>query len=328
MNIQGLVGTDEEKYSIDAIAEDLMLSLEIQEALIEIGTLEAPPEGVSLADRGFDDASIEALAGFQVQFLPETSEEREYGYFGSETATALVSAKPRGKGSVTLSSSKSNGTSQAGDMASRIYNYMVKKGYTVFTERQEYNFVYVEGMSPDFTLNDDAPNEFNDLRLVLEVQAEKPVIVEKWEGTTEPGGVFTRKPQNPGGAARIKFGQQRCWQVGIHKAGKPSAHAALVQTGGKVTVHRDRNKDFKRTNDNLDTGFFGINQHWGFDFPQNDIKTASAGCLVGRTKTGHTRFMEFVKQDKRYRADNKYVFYATVIAGDDLMKAENNVAGS
>ena len=26
-----------------------------------------------------------------------------------------------------------------------------------------------------------------------------------------------------------------------------------------------------RTGDKLDTGLFGINQHWGYDYPRNDI---------------------------------------------------------
>ncbi|MBD2214515.1 hypothetical protein H6G27_32375 [Nostoc linckia FACHB-104] len=82
-----------------------------------------------------------------------------------------------------------------------------------------------------------------------------------------------------------------------HQADKPTAHEALVQTGGEVSVHRDFDKNFLHTNDKIDTDFFGINQHLGFDFPQNDIKTASAGCLVGRTTAGHRQFMELVKQE-------------------------------
>ncbi|MBD2206241.1 peptidoglycan-binding protein [Calothrix sp. FACHB-1219] len=327
MNIQGFVGT-KEKYSVEAIAQDSMLAYEIQEILIEIGDLQPPSGEESLSEKGFDDVCIAALLRFQAEYLPETSTERLYGFFGTETASSLIDAKPNARAAVQLKSSKSNGKSQTGDMASRIYNYMVKKGYTVFTERQEYNIVYIEGMNVDLTLNDDRPNSFNDLRLVLEIQEGKPVILDQWEGTTEPGVRYTNTPLNPKGAARIKFGQYRAWQVGTHQAGKPTAHEALVQTGGEVNVHRDFDKNFLRTNDKIDTGFFGINQHWGFDFPQNDIKTASAGCLVGRTTAGHRQFMELVKQDKRYQADKKYTFYSTVIAGDDLMKPENDVTVS
>ncbi|MBD2342050.1 peptidoglycan-binding protein [Calothrix sp. FACHB-156] len=327
MNIQGFVGTNE-KYSVEAIAQDGMLAYEIQEILVEIGYLQPPSGEESLSEKGFDDASIAALLRFQAEYLPETSAERLYGFFSAETASSLLDTKPNARAAVQLKSSKSNGKSQTGDMASRIYNYMVKKGYTVFTERQEYNIIYIEGMNVDLTLNDDRPNYFNDLRLVLEIQEGKPVILDQWEGTTEPGVRYTNTPVNRNGAARIKFGQYRAWQVGTHQAGKPTAHEALVQTGGEVSVHRDFDKNFLRTNDKIDTGSFGINQHWGFDFPQNDIKTASAGCLVGRTTAGHRQFMELVKQDKRYRANKNYVFYSTVIAGDDLMKPENDVTVS
>ena len=47
---------------------------------------------------------------------------------------------------------------------------------------------------------------------------------------------------------------------------------------------------------------------------------ASAGCLVGRTKEGHKEFMAIIKQDRRYVANNDYVFYTTIIPGDDLLK--------
>ena len=70
--------------------------------------------------------------------------------------------------------------------------------------------------------------------------------------------------------------------------GKASAHEALVQVA-EVTVHRDLNKDFKRTNDKTDTGLFGINQHWGYDAPKDDLGNTSAGCLVGPDKEGTPR---------------------------------------
>lgn len=88
-----------------------------------------------------------------------------------------------------------------------------------------------------------------------------------------------------------------------------------------ITVCRDYNQDFIRTGDKLDAGLFGVNQHWGYDLPVDDIGKASAGCLVGRRRQGHREFMEIIKSDCRYQADNDYVFYTTVIAGDDLIKS-------
>jgi hypothetical protein len=194
---------------------------------------------------------------------------------------------------------------------------MLEEKYEVFTNPKEYNIVYIEGMGENWALNGDRANQFNDRRIVIEFNDGEPKIVDHWEATTEPGSYYTYNPMNPGGAARIKFGQYKAWALGYH--GNADRHEALVQVA-PITVHRDFNQDFKRTGDKLDTGLFAINQHWGYDAPSNDIKNASAGCLVGRRREGHREFMSIIKQDKRFRANNSYVFYTTVIPGDDLLK--------
>src|SRR5690606_21938573 len=104
----------------------------------------------------------------------------------------------------------------------------------------------------------------------------------------------------------------RVWRVGTHHAGRRSGHEALVQTGGAVTVCRDANKDHLRNGDARRTGWFGINQHWGYDLPADDIRGASAGCLVGRTRQGHRAFMALLKRDPRYRADPSFIFATTI----------------
>jgi hypothetical protein len=92
---------------------------------------------------------------------------------------------------------------------------------------------------------------------VFSVDGSGRPVFQSWEGTTEPGTFWTMNPMNAGGAARIAFGQYKSWIVGTHMKGKASAHEALVQVT-EVTVHRDLNKDFKRTNDRTDTGLFGV----------------------------------------------------------------------
>lgn len=201
------------------------------------------------------------------------------------------------------------------NLASRIVEYIQTQGYQIFTNPQEYNIVYIEGMNPDGTLNDDAPNEFNDLRMVIEFIGDIPKIVNCWKATTEPGTFYTHHPMNPKGAARIAFGQYEAWRVGIH--GNVETHEALVQVA-PVTVHRDFNRDLKRTGDKIEKGLFGINQHWGYNYPITNISKASAGCLVGRTRDGHKEFMRIIKQDKRYLEDKNFVFTTTIIAGDKM----------
>jgi hypothetical protein len=202
--------------------------------------------------------------------------------------------------------------------ATAIVNYMAKKKYVISESAREINIVYIEGMDKDGDLNDDLPNCFNDLRLVIQFVGGKPKIVGCWEGTTEPGAYYTYNPMNRLGAARIAFGQYKAWRMGIHGNSQP--HEALVQVA-PVKVHRDLDRNFIRTGDRVESGLFGINQHWGYDLPESNIGQASAGCLVGRTRKGHQQFISLVKSDRRYFENPKFVFPTTVIAGDDLVKS-------
>lgn len=193
------------------------------------------------------------------------------------------------------------------DLALRILAAMEQKGHRIDRGPGEINIVYVEGMNPDGAPNGDEANKWNDLRLVVRVEDGRPRIVGLWPATTEPGRYYTENPINPGGAARIQFGQYTAWQVGMHRQN----HEALVQTGGPVTVCRDLNKDYSRIGDKQEVGSFGINQHWGYDLVEVD--KASAGCLVGQSKTGHREFMALVKSDPRYQADHTFVFTTAVL---------------
>ena len=195
------------------------------------------------------------------------------------------------------------------DIAGRIVCAMRNAGYRVDTGAGQVNIVYIEGMGPDGVKNDDAPNQFNNARFLIRFEQDVPRIIGAWEATTEPGTYWTENCMNPAGAARIVHGQYAAWQVGMHRGD----HEALVQTGGPVIVNRDENEDYQREGDGTQTGWFGINQHWGYDLPKGDIGSASAGCLVGRTREGHRAFMRLVKTDPRYLADNRFVFTATIL---------------
>lgn len=206
------------------------------------------------------------------------------------------------------------------NVISKITDYCKSKGYKLGTEEPGFlTIIYVEGMGVDGTVNRDEPNQFNDVRLVLNADLQLAKISDNefanWSATTEPGRWYTQNPMNPGGAARIAFGQYKAWSVGMHGNSQP--HEALLQVA-PITVYRDKNKDGLRTGDRKDTGLFGVNQHWGYDLPPNDIGKASAGCLVGRTKEGHRQFMKLIKSDPRYQKNKSYVFYTTIIPGDEL----------
>jgi hypothetical protein len=205
------------------------------------------------------------------------------------------------------------------DLASRLVAAALRQQYWLCRHPECVNILYVEGMDADGAANDDAPNVFNDLRLLLRfTRTGRPVIEHLWEATTEPGAFYTQvKKLDPRGAARIAFGQYKAWRVGTHMQGRPSAHEALVQSSD-IVVFRDFNEDFERQGDDKFTGMFGVNQHAGGDVPKSDIRRASAGCLVGRTRAGHREFMELCKRDPRYRATRGYQFMTAVLPASEV----------
>ena len=144
------------------------------------------------------------------------------------------------------------------------------------------NIIGLEGLNPNFTLNDDRSNHFNDLFLLLGINKNlKYRYLQKSVGTTEPGHYYTYNRMNPKGAARIQIDvkHEKIWQTGMHGRGR-NRHKALVQIGNQVCVHRDNNEDGARTGDLLDCGYHGINFHGGYDMPTTNIGRASAGCQV------------------------------------------------
>lgn len=199
--------------------------------------------------------------------------------------------------------------------ASKICRYMIARGMWFARAKGMSNIVYLEGVNPDGSLNKDRPNRFNDLRLLLNLTpGGRPIIRGIWEATTEPGKYYTENRLNSEGAARIQFGQNRAWRVGLHR----NDHEALRQAR-PITVHRDGNEDYLRPGDLIRTGQFFINQHWGYNAPLNDIGRASAGCLVGRTKKGHREFMKKIKSDIRHKASSSYLFYTAVLDGREVL---------
>lgn len=270
------------------------LVIAIQKTLSELGYLDPP------ADGKFGPASKWALSAF----CDANGLSLGLG-FTEEIAAALLAPTK------TLPPIVAGGT-----WFDRVVAYMLGRGYWICRHGECFNIVYLEGVNPDGTLNDDRVNVFNDLRVVFSIGSEgAPKIVALWDATTEPGIYWTQHPMNANGAARIAFNQYKAWVVGTHLAGTSSAHEALVQVE-PVTVHRDLNRDYQRTGDALDTGLFGINQHWGYDAPKDNLGNTSAGCLVGRTKDGHREFMQLMKSDPRYQANAAYRFIATIVPGD------------
>ncbi len=202
------------------------------------------------------------------------------------------------------------------EMATDVVNYMRLKKYSLSDAPDTYNIVYVEGMNPDGTLNNDALDGWNDLRLVLQWKPQGWTIVHNAVATTEPGRVYVQQPINPRGAARIAFGQYSAWRMGRHQQTQP----ALVQVA-PVTVHRDLNRNgIRDLHDRKETGIFGINQHTTRPgFSGKMVGRFSAGCLVGRDYVQHMEFLRLISRDARFLENPvNYLFTTTIIPGDDL----------
>jgi uncharacterized membrane protein YeaQ/YmgE (transglycosylase-associated protein family) len=275
--------------SFEVLATQSEIAKLVQSRLINLGLLDPPVDGK------FGSFSKQALQELQtLMHLTEVG-------FGEQTRKLLSEIQE----AIPL---KLNN-----DLASRIIQYMKDKKYFVSLGKQKYNIVYVEGADLDGTPNADTFNQWNDRRIVIEIADGTPRIIGNWLATTEPGKKPTNNPSNPMGVARIAFDQYQSWRVGIHNGN----HEALVQDAN-VKVHRDGNRDTKRIGDFVDEGLFGINQHWGFDM--QFVENASAGCLVGQSTNDHKAFMQLIKQDRRYKLNSNYMFFTTIIPGDELAK--------
>lgn len=288
------VVTQGKVLSFPEVAADGMLTLQVQKRLAEIGVLDPP------ADGRFGPVSQWALAEFLRRMLGTPAPDR----LGAEGARAMLDPEAG-----TLFPLK-----PGDDFAGRVVGAMLARSDWVCRHPDCLNIVYVDGTDPDGTPNGNSHNKFEDARLLIRLDASGlPTLQAAWDATTEPGTFHVKtKKLNPEGAAHIVAGQYKAWSVGIHKAGTPSAHEALVQTDS-VRISRDRNEDFDPTGDKTFTGMFGINQHWGFDFAREDVRSASAGCLVGRTRNGHRQFMALLKADPRFRVNNSYRFMTSVL---------------
>jgi hypothetical protein len=209
----------------------------LQSVLIDCGLLDPP------ADGGYGPVTKWALREFASSRELRVGDEIE-----QEMQAALQAAEP-------LPLTPGN------DLAGKIVRAMQKNGYWIARHPKCMNIVYVEGMNPDGSINDNRNNVFNDLRIVFKVTSDGvPAIVDVWEATTEPSRRWTLHPMNSGGAFHIKFGQYKTWIRGFHHT-----HEALVQVG-EIEGYRDPNKTFKRDYNHPVRGSdFGVNQHWGYD---------------------------------------------------------------
>ncbi|MBN8693509.1 MAG: hypothetical protein J0L69_09950 [Bacteroidetes bacterium] len=135
--------------------------------------------------------------------------------------------------------------------------------------------------------------------------------------TTDPGVYYQSvRLLNVKGCAVMKPGQYvNCYQLGKHKK---ADHKALVQTGGKITVYRDNDRDGIAENLGVEeTGFFGCNIHGAKKITKTDkIGAYSAGCQVFEDWYQKEEFIGICEQFKN-TGGNKFTY--TLIEEKDLI---------
>jgi hypothetical protein len=284
-----------EPVKLAQLGYNTALVKEIQTKLGNIGLLDPPPDGIfgSVSSWALSEFAKKVGITYQNGLTPELAQ-------AIENTTGIYEYH------------------KSDDLAGKITEAIIRNGAWVCLHPECFNIVYIEGMNMNGLANPNKPNQFNDLRLIIQVKEGTPKLVDMWDATTTPGKYWVQHRMNPAGAAMIAFGQYKAWRVGVHHAGSASAHEALVQVSD-LNVYRDDNENFKRDDGKLYTGIFGINQHWGYDYPKDDLGRSSAGCLVGRTKKGHKEFMSIVKSDPRYKVNHGYKFITTILPAADII---------
>ena len=210
-------------------------------------------------------------------------------------------------------STTSNKPKEADKIAATLVNYARSQNWEIRTGERRYNIFYVQGMFPSGIQNENAPNQFNDSRFLVEVNP-TPRLIGAWEASIEPGNYYTKQPMNSDGAAHIQVpGHYKAWRIGKHFG----RELALIQIA-PVNIVRDFNRNGKvDKEDKKEYSIIGANQHSASD--QKFVDNASAGCPVGRTSKGHQEFMNYLRQYVDYQADNNFIFSTTFIQAKNLI---------
>lgn len=157
---------------------------------------------------------------------------------------------------------------------------VARLGHAVFTSGT-YNLNII-----GIRTKDSDSNTFDD-RMNVSYKDSKSWITRTWPCTTDPGLYYRENPANVNGTAILCAGQYRSvYKIGKHR-GK---YNALVQTGGKVKVWRDSNRDEQLDYGNASDGYFGINIHKA-GLSSITVDKWSAGCQVFKKAEDFNEFM-------------------------------------
>lgn len=174
------------------------------------------------------------------------------------------------------------------------------KSHEIFQKPYELNIVGIR--SPETNAN-----RFDDQLHVFFKDAQNKWKHFEYQITTDPGTYFLKNPLQVDGTAILKAGQYKnAYQLGLHR----KQYKALVQTGGKVTVIRDydRNAILDFLNGTETAGWYGINIHRAKPKGATGIVDKwSAGCQVFQDADDFEEFMRLCEMHRLYNG-NKFTY--------------------
>lgn len=192
-------------------------------------------------------------------------------------------------------------------LGDRVKRTMLAKSYPWFDEQ---NVTSIEGMDPNGIPNQNRPNAFDDVKMILNGAGK--IIAGPFQGTTQPGKFWTRHRMNPKGAFIIALGPQRVWTPGPY-------HGFTVWRQAEdshIMGFRDDAEDYTRHGEPIDCGDIGVHHHGGYNLPRDDIGRAAAGCQVIEFTESQAIFMKMTLACSRFRKDG---LTATVLRATDLL---------
>jgi hypothetical protein len=171
----------------------------------------------------------------------------------------------------------------------KIKKVVENRGYKFFTGEYNINMIGMRSKNRQV-------DNWDDFFVLCWQEGKKNMIWVNDQFTTDPGIYYMQqKLLNPNGCAILSPGQYKgVWKIGKH--GK-NQYEAFVQTGAKVKVYRDRDKDniLEFDKKSITEGFFGINQHHGYD--SGKVGPNSAGCQVHRYKKDLAYVLSIAKKN-------------------------------
>lgn len=154
----------------------------------------------------------------------------------------------------------------------KVRDIMHSKGYDFTIAENQLNMIGVRSVNR-------VVNNWDDFFLLLWMDHGKPLIWIDDHFTTDPGIYYMQTHiLNPKGCGILAEGQHKhCWNFGLHGQHQ---YPAFIQTGGTMRTYRDRNLNNYMDMDpaTLETGWFGCNQHHGYE--SQHVNNNSAMCQV------------------------------------------------